>query len=129
MRRRHVKTIILYYRGIPEMLKLLKQEQESLKSDMGQQNRPQEVAVKIEVLESDAEIIRDCIDLLNGKYKRLIRMRYLSKYSWAGIAVRMGVSESTVRNWHERAMDRLTEALEEIPMMEEILSRASRARE
>lgn len=129
MRRRHVKTIILYYREIPEMLNLLKQERESLKSSAAHPNRTQEVAVKIEVLESDAETIQSCMDLLNGKYKRLIRMRYMNKYSWAGIAVRMEVSEATARNWHERAMERLVEAFDELPMIEEILGRASRARE
>lgn len=129
MQRRHVKTIILYYSRIPGMLKLLRQEQETLKTKPSNEGRSQEVAIKIQVLESDAEAIQSCIDLLNGKYKRIIRMRYLNKYSWAGVSIRTETSESTVRNWHDRAMDRLREALEEMPMADEILGRASRARD
>jgi len=56
-------------------------------------------------------------------------MRYLGRHSWAWISARVGAPESTVRGWHEKAIDRLSEAFEEIPMQNEILDRASRARE
>lgn len=40
-------------------------------------------------------------------------MRYVRGYSWAKTGVRMNAPDSTVRNWHERAMERFGEALEE----------------
>ena len=127
MRHKHVKTLLLYYRGIPEMLKLLKQEQGSATS--ASEPRQQEISVKIQVLEMDAAMFRDCIDCLSGRYKRIVKMRYLGRHSWAWISARVGAPESTVRGWHEKAIDRLSEAFEEIPMQNEILDRASRARE
>jgi len=81
------------------------------------------------VLEMDAAMFRDCIDFLSGRYKRIVKMRYLGRHSWAWISARVGAPESTVRGWHEKAIDRLSEAFEEIPMQNEILDRASRARE
>ena len=88
-------------------------------------NRLGDIKVKTQVLESDAAVIRACLDLLNGKYKRVLSMRYRDGYSWAKISVRLYVPESTVRNWHDRALKRLEEALEEAPMVDEILARAS----
>ena len=88
-------------------------------------NRLGEIKVKMQVLESDAAIIRACLDLLNGKYKRVLSMRYRNVYSWAKISVRLHVPESTVRNWHDRALKKLGDALEEAPMADEILARAS----
>lgn len=129
MRYKHVKTMLLYYRGIPEMIKLLKQERDGLKSHPGGSGRPQEIVVKLQVLEADAEAIQSCMDLLNGKYKRLLKMRYLNRYSWTNISVRLGVPDSTVRHWHERAIARLAELFGEVPMSDEILGRALRARE
>ena len=126
MRLKHVKTILLYYRSIPEMLKLLKQERDSASPKC--ELRQQEISVKIQVLEMDAATICDCIDCLNGRYKRVVKMRYLGRHSWARISVRMGAPDSTVRDWHEKAIARLSEVLEEMPMSNEILSRASRAR-
>lgn len=52
----------------------------------------------------------------------------MSPASWANISVRMGAPDSTVRNWHDKAILCLSEALDEVPMAEELLERASRAR-
>lgn len=90
--------------------------------------RIQEVSVKIHVLECDAALIRRCLDDLNSKYKRLISLRYQYNYSWAKIAVRTGMPDSTVRNRHDKVIARLTEALSDVPMVDELASRASRAR-
>lgn len=87
-----------------------------------------EIETRIRVLERDREIIGDSIDALNGKYKKLLSLRYQHDYSWTKISFRMGKPDSSVRNWHDRALERLADALEDVPMVDEILLRASRAR-
>ena len=159
MRNKQVETVILYYHEIPEMVKLLKQEQSELEDeyngprgivldgaphgstpgnptatlveqvdDRNTRDRLEEISVKMQVLVADAAVIRDSIDAVRGKYKRLIFMRYLHKYSWSRISVEIGVPDSTVRSWCVKAMERLGEALDDVPMADEILGRASRAR-
>ena len=80
------------------------------------------------VLSADAAAIRGCLDAVNGRYKQVILMRYVRGYSWAKTGVRMNAPDSTVRNWHERAMERFGEALEELPEAAELAARAARAR-
>ena len=91
-------------------------------------NRMEEITVKDRVLTMDRDMIQGCLDAIKGEYKRLIFSKYRDRYSWARIAAASGVPDRTVRWWHEKAMDRLGEALEEVPMADEILLRASRAR-
>lgn len=79
-------------------------------------------------MQADAAGIRGCLDALNGRYKMLLSMKYFRRYSWAKIAVTMGKPEATVRNWNGKALDRLGELLEDTPMVDELLGRASRAR-
>ena len=55
-------------------------------------------------------------------------MRYVRGYSWAKISARLGTADSTARDWHTRAMERLGEVLEELPEAEALVRRASRAR-
>lgn len=95
---------------------------------LGVWNRLQEIAVRLTVLEGDAAAVRGCLDGLNGKYKRIIQLRHHFGYSWAKISVRMGMPDSTARSWHDKAIVCLGEALDEVPMVEELLGRASRAR-
>lgn len=90
--------------------------------------RLQEISVKIQVLSADRAMIRGCIDSLRGRYKRMLFLRYPGGYSWARISAEIGVPDTTARRWHRRAVERLGEALEDAPMVEEILGRASRAR-
>lgn len=45
-------------------------------------------------------------------------MRYVRGYSWAKISARLGTADSTARDWHTRAMERLGEVLEELPEAE-----------
>ena len=91
-------------------------------------NRLEEIEVRDHVLVRDREIIQGCLDVLKGEYKKLIVSKYRDRYSWARIAVSNGVPDRTARWQHEKALDRLGEALEDVPMVDELLGRASRAR-
>ena len=99
-----------------------------LAADNGAGKRLREIETRIGVLERDRELIRDSIDGLNGRYKKLLILRYQHEYSWTKISFRMKASDSTVRYWHDKALDRLAYAMEDVPMVNEILLRASRAR-
>lgn len=92
-------------------------------------NRLKGISVRDHVLVRDREIIQGCLDVLKGEYKRLIFSKYRDRYSWAQIAVQNRVPDRTARWWHDKAIDRMGEALEEVPMMDELLGRASRARD
>ena len=94
----------------------------------GVKNRLQEIGVQVEVLEGDAANIRGALDAVNGKYKSVIIMRLIRGYSWTKISGKLGVTDSTARNWHGRAVERLGEVLEEVPMVDELAERATRAR-
>lgn len=94
----------------------------------GVKNRLQEIGVQVEVLEGDAANIRGALDAVNGKYKSVIIMRLIRGYSWTKISGKLGVPGSTARNWHGRAVERLGEVLEEVPMVDELAERATRAR-
>lgn len=91
-------------------------------------NRLEAIDVRGHVLSMDWELICGCLDVLNGEYKKLITMRYRDKHSWVKMSVRAGVAEKTIRRRHDRAMERLGEALDNAPMIDEVLGRASRAR-
>ncbi|MBD5098148.1 MAG: hypothetical protein HDT35_01090 [Clostridiales bacterium] len=92
-------------------------------------NRLEEIAVRDHVLVVDRENIQGCLDVLKGEYKKLIVAKYRDRYSWVRIAVSNGVPDRTARWQHDKALDRLGEALEEVPMADELLGRASRARD
>ena len=96
--------------------------------ERGVYERLQEIHVRLLVLEGDAAAVRGCLDGLSGKYKSILQLRHKCHHSWANISVRMGAPDSTVRNWHDKAVLCLGEALDEVPMAEELLERASRAR-
>ena len=68
------------------------------------------------------------MDSLAARYKRVLRMRFGGGYSWSRISAEMGAPDSTVRHWCERALQRMGEALEGAPMVEELVERAQRAR-
>lgn len=95
--------------------------------ERGVYERLQEIHVRLLVLEGDAAAVRGCLDGLSGKYKSILQLRHKCHHSWANISVRMGAPDSTVRSWHDKAVLCLGEALDEVPMAEELLERASRA--
>lgn len=90
--------------------------------------RLEDISVRDRVLKTDREKVENCLDAIKGEYKRLIFFKYRDKYSWPKISVKIGAPDRTVRRWHNKALDRLGEAMEETPMVEELLGRASRAR-
>ena len=159
MRYGSVKHIALYYKAIPGMLRLLRQERAELEGNYyglrelacdgmprgsspgkpteesglralenGVSERLAEIEETERVLSGDEACIRACLDALNGKYKEVIVMRYVRGYSWAKISARLGTADSTARDWHTRAMERLGEVLEELPEAAALARRASRAR-
>ena len=79
-------------------------------------------------MEGDAAAVRTCLDGLCGRYKRVLEMRHRFGYSWGKISVKLGVPDSTARNWYHKAVLCLGEALEDVPMADELVGRASRAR-
>ena len=99
-----------------------------LRGKTPESERLAEIAEAERVLSGDEACIRACLDALNGKYKEVIVMRYVRGYSWAKISARLGTADSTARDWHTRAMERLGEVLEELPEAEALARRASRAR-
>ena len=85
--------------------------------------------IRIKMLETDAEIIKGCIEDMNGKYKRVISWKLIHEYSWGKISVKFERPESTCRYWLDLALDRLGEILEnDVVMLPELIERASRAR-
>lgn len=97
-------------------------------AEKGVGERLREIDTRLELLRADAAAIRGCLDGVNGRYKRILSMRYLYRYSWGKIAVQMETPDSTARSWHTRALCAVGAALDDVPTVEEILGRASRAR-
>lgn len=91
-------------------------------------DRISEIERRERILEEDAVKIRSCLDSLNGRYKKILEVRYLHRYSWVKISMQIYQPESTVRRWHQKALERLGEVLEAIPDIAELAERASRAR-
>ena len=87
-----------------------------------------EINVKLAVLDADAAEIRGCLDALHGEYKRMVILREVRDYTWVRISAETGIPYSTARRCYDRAMERLGEALDDVPMAGELLDRASRAR-
>lgn len=97
--------------------------------DKGAWERAGEIGVKLEVLEGDAAAVRACLDGLCGRYKRVLEMRHRFGYSWGKISVTLGVAGQHGPEWYHKAQFcGLGEALEDVPMADELVGRASRAR-
>lgn len=159
MQEKNVKEVIRYFYGIPEMVRLLREEEReqeerycTLKGtggegvpggggsgkpvedtvirldEQGVWERLQEIRVRMVVLQSDAAAVRGCLDSLSGKYKSILQMRHRRHYSWGAISVRLGAPESTVRSWYGKAVFCMGDVLDEVPMADELLARATRAR-
>lgn len=87
-----------------------------------------EVETRMMVLKSDKRQIRGSIDSLNNRYKTLLLDRFVNDYSWTKLASKMHASESTVRYWKEKALDQLVFVMNDEPMVDELIQRASHAR-
>lgn len=90
-------------------------------------NRLKEIEIKLDVLMSDAEHIRSCLDAMCGKYKQILICRYSFGYSWRKISAKMETPESTLRLWEQKALSTLGDNLENVTMCDEILNRAKMA--
>lgn len=97
-------------------------------ADHGAADRLREIAKRLAILAEDTTKIRQCIDAVCGKYNQILSMRYLHRDSWGRIAAYMAAPDSTVRLWHDKALVALGAALNDEPKINEILSRALRAR-
>ena len=94
----------------------------------GNSNRLKEIEIQLQVLDRDAALIRGCVDGMNSKYKRVLLLRSVNGYSWGRICAQTGIPESTARDWHNKAQERIGKELEYVPMAEELYYRALRAR-
>ena len=97
--------------------------------ESGAAERIRDIETRVQVLENDRKRIQSALDTISSKYKNVLSMRYISKYSWAKISVKIGVPDSTVRHWEAKALDRFGKAMEDTGKTDEILARATRARE
>lgn len=97
-------------------------------AESGVSERLREITEREQQLVADRAVIRAHLDTLNDRYNRVLVMRYVSEYSWSKISVQMHTPESTVRHWHEMALERLGEAMEEVAGISELIVRATRAR-
>lgn len=97
-------------------------------AESGAGKRMDRNTVAIDVLGSDQEAIENALNSLCGKYKRILLWKYVSEYSWVKIATELEQPCSTVRNWHDKALYKLGENLEQdVMMVEELVNRANRA--
>ena len=90
------------------------------------QNRENELIVRRVVLKSDLQEIRQKLDRLKGRY--VYADRSLQK-TWESIAISIGKKKITAQRWKDAALAVLGGMFDEIPMIEEILSRAYDARD
>lgn len=98
------------------------------------QNRENELIVRRVVLKSDLQEIRQKLDRLNDDYKTILKGRYVYadrslQKTWESIAISIGKKKITAQRWKDAALVVLGGMFDEIPMIEEILSRAYDARD
>lgn len=96
--------------------------------ESGAADRLREIGNRVGELEADRREIQAVIDGLNSRYNSILNMKYLHGYSWGATSARLGVPDSTIRHWHDKALEKLGKELESLPKKQEILNRASRAR-
>lgn len=129
MKQKVVKVVLGYYRGIPSALRELQRERRELRGEeRSAAARLAEIADATETAERDRALVAGCLDGIAVQYKRVLQMRYGGGYSWGRISAEMGVPDSTVRHWHDRALQRMGEALEAEGRAEALVERAMKAR-
>ena len=94
----------------------------------GVKNRLQEIWVRGEVVGGGGAGVGGAVGAVDGECRSVMIMRLIRGYSWTKISGKLGVPDSTARNWHGRAVERLGEVLEDVPMVDELAERATRAR-
>lgn len=82
----------------------------------------------------DKRNIRQKLDRLNDDYKTILKGRYVYpdrslQKTWESIALSIGKKKITAQRWKDAALVILGGMFDEIPMIEEILSRAYDARD
>lgn len=79
-------------------------------------------------LRGDQRAVKSVLDGIYIKYKKILYMRYLRRYTWGRISVRLEIPESTARDWHGRAVRSFGSEFSQQADVLGILERASRAR-
>ena len=87
-----------------------------------------------DVLRADQTTIRGQLDRLNSRYKTILCGRYVYsdpslQKGWKTIARELRKTEITAQRWEKFALVVLGSMLDEVPMVEELLSRAYDARD
>ena len=82
----------------------------------------------------DKRNIRQKLDRMNDDYKTILKGRYVCpdrslQKTWESIAMSIGKKKITAQRWKDAALVILGGMFDEIPMIEEILSRAYDARD
>lgn len=95
--------------------------------EKGTAERVNEIDRRLAVLDRDRLSIMQHLDGLCGRYKSVLVMRYFRGYSWGKMSCAMETPDSTVRHWHDKALEALGSALCKTDF-EALLERASRAR-
>ena len=98
------------------------------------QRRENELHVRKDVLRADQTTIRGQLDRLNSRYKTILCGRYVYsdpslQKGWKTIARELRKTEITAQRWEKFALVVLGSMLDEVPMVEELLSRAYDARD
>lgn len=105
-----------------------------LADDVECQRRENELRVRQDVLCADQTTIRGQLDRLNSRYKTILCGRYVYddpslQKGWKTIARELRKTEITAQRWEKFALVVLGSMLDEVPMVEELLSRAYDARD
>ncbi len=87
-----------------------------------------EIAVRITVLQADRQNIAGQINRLYSVYKALILERFLYGHTWEATAAKLSYSRRQAMRVQEKALERLGQLLDDMPMAGEILTRARDAR-
>lgn len=94
----------------------------------GTRGRIAEIESRLVVLERDRALLCRTLDGMYGRYKAILLLRYERGYSWGRISCVVKAPDSTVRHWHDKALDALGSALSKTENVKDILRRATRAR-
>ncbi|MCR5776950.1 MAG: hypothetical protein K6G84_05940 [Lachnospiraceae bacterium] len=87
-----------------------------------------EINTRLEVLCGDRRQIRAAVNTLNNRYKNVLIGKYVNGDSWTELSLKIHASTSTIRYWRDKALDRLNLSMQDEPMIDELVKRASRAR-